>query len=45
METCALCGLPVVCGHHVSIDLTRHWRVCCLCVGELLARLTTARVP
>lgn len=36
-EICAKCGLPMICGHLISIDRGRasYW-LCCLCAGELI---------
>jgi hypothetical protein len=44
METCELCGTPMVCAHLVSLDATRaSWRLCCLCTGELITRFSARR--
>jgi hypothetical protein len=46
MESCAICGQPMICGHTLGIDGGRRlWRVCCLCTAELIARLDPVKEP
>lgn len=44
METCAQCSQPTVTGHTLALDGARRvWRLCCLCMAELIAVLDKAK--